>query len=319
MRVESAFKESNTWGARPSSMGGAFISVSDDANGIAYNPSGIAQAEQKQIMYMYSKPYTGIDNVYLTYGFLSFIYPFSKIGVFGIGWKNFNSLDLYQENAIIFSYGFNMNQLISDKMGSGILTGINLKYLFNNYKLDKRTDYDPVFSQGTGKGTVSIDAGIIIKKLISKLPELTVGIVMKNINQPDIGLKGENPVYREFGIGISYHLEKFLFMKYLSKITETGKIDQDKKQINRFIETFILSMDITYRNKEYNFKLGAEVSFWGKLLSIRTGGNLQEFCFGLGTEFPLKRYKISVDYSFGFPYYLKDSYGSHKISLLTKF
>jgi len=319
LKVKSAFKESNNWGARPSGMAGAFISISDDATGIAYNPAGISQITKKEIMYMYSKPYVGLEEVNLRYGFLSLICPFKKIGVFGLAWKNFNVSDLYQENSVIFSYGYKINKYLPEKIKQEILTGINLKYLFHSYELDIRTKNDPVFLNGSSKGNISIDIGVVISKITHKLPDLKLGIVVKNINQPNLGLSSNDPVYREFGIGISCHLERFLWMRYTTETVKSGKFKYDKDKVNRFIESFILSSDIIYRNKEINFKFGLELSLWGKLLNIRTGVSLQEFCLGLGMRLPLKIYKIYFDYGFSFPFYLHGTNGTHKISFSVRF
>ena len=60
--INAAFKDSG-WGARPVGMGGAFTAVSDDANGVLYNPAGIYRAKYRELNLMHARLYTGLDYV----------------------------------------------------------------------------------------------------------------------------------------------------------------------------------------------------------------------------------------------------------------
>ncbi len=318
-----AFKEANTlWYARAAGMGGAFISIADDAAAPISNPAGLALVKDFQVLLNYSKPYLGLD-AYIggekfgwNYSYLSVAIPNENIGTFGFGWKDFRITGVYEEYSILFSYGISLERIFTRKERE-IYIGINLKYLCNNFSLDKRASIDPVFRNGKSKSNIGFDIGLLTTRLIPNLPNLFVGFIVKNINEPNMGLSRNDPVYREFGIGVSYLIIKYTGMKEsIPDIITPNSFLKNKKY--RIVTEIRPTVDITYRNKEFNLAGGIECCFFDRLLKIRAGGNFNEASVGLGTELSLKFAIGIIDYSFCFPFRIKSNYGSHKISVRFK-
>ncbi|MFA5857905.1 MAG: PorV/PorQ family protein [Elusimicrobiota bacterium] len=73
-------------GARSLSMGKAFIAIADDASAAYWNPAGMTQLDRKEITALHATLWSETS-----YDFLSFIYPTSNLGVFGINYVRLNS------------------------------------------------------------------------------------------------------------------------------------------------------------------------------------------------------------------------------------
>lgn len=67
-------------GARPISMGDAFVAVADDANTIYWNPAGLSNISRPEITAMHNQWFEGIN-----YEFLGYVHPTKKWGNFGVG------------------------------------------------------------------------------------------------------------------------------------------------------------------------------------------------------------------------------------------
>ena len=66
-------------GARPSGMGEAFVSISDDVTAPFWNPAGLASLKKSEFGAMHSEVLQQIASQ----GFLGFCKPFSNLGTFG--------------------------------------------------------------------------------------------------------------------------------------------------------------------------------------------------------------------------------------------
>ncbi len=76
-------------GARPISMGGAFVGAADDVNAIMYNPAGLAQLPSFQLTVMHTIWFASIF-----YDYVAAAYPAGEIGTFGLGVVYVNSGDI---------------------------------------------------------------------------------------------------------------------------------------------------------------------------------------------------------------------------------
>lgn len=296
-QLNAAFKSGNSWSARAAGMGGAFTGIADDASALVYNPAGLGYSKEVQSLFTYFKPFAGVELVDFSYTYFALVFPVAEdTGNMGIGWHNFSADSLYQEYAVLLSYGFTMDKIFN-KQFKDISMGINVKYLYHSYVLDKRTVNDPVFFNGRGSGNIGFDIGFLVHDLMGIFPYLDTGIVIKNINEPDIGLLNYDPIYREFRFGVSYKINNVI-----------------KNKMN-----VIPALDIVYRNNEFNLLAGLEALFY-RLFVIRAGGNLNEIAGGVGGKFNImKMFTIQIDYAFLFPLNIKESYGSHQFSLGAKF
>jgi len=87
------------------------------------------------------------------------------------------------------------------------------------------------------------------------------------------------------------------------------------------------TLDFGYRFQDWgtpgdklNVHVGLEGWFADRLLGLRMGGNIREITFGFSFNKVLSRYLgIQLDYAFILPLEIAETYGSHRISLTTRF
>ncbi|MBN2406412.1 MAG: hypothetical protein JXJ19_01835 [Elusimicrobia bacterium] len=298
------------WGARPTAMGGAYTALSDDSNGMLYNPAGTARARRTQATFMYSKPYlnldlvSGPDTTELGMNYGSALYPFVNWGTVGLGATSFSSSGLYRENAYILNYAVPTQQLKEffsrfksqsafGSFGTGGWSdsgpsmtklethlGMNIKYLSHEYTLDRYAEIDPVFESGNSASAISLDFGILV--LLNN--KYSFGLALKDFNGPDVGISEKDKVPAEFRLGTALLSRKFR-----------------------------PCLDISFRDKLFNAHLGTEYVI--KALALRCGGNLDELAAGFGISIGI----LSMDYSFIWPLYIQESYGTHRAALTFRF
>jgi len=284
--LHSAFVDLGT-GARPLGMGNAFVAVADDANTVLYNPAGLAQLKREEATLTYSQLYVGIDG--LSSGFASYVRPINrKYGSFGIGWYNFTTKDLYNENTILLSYGY---QILSQQ--PILFGGLNLKYLAKEYKTNEWTAVNPVFASGTTADGYSIDLGLLCK--VNKM--LSLGLSIENINQPDISLQSTDKVPMSYRVGAAY------------KLKELGPVN-----------SLTITLEDANISKTNTIRAGAEGWFMENTLAARLGFSNRDISLGAGYVFKIKDSDGQLDYAFISPLNFIDSVsGTHRISLGLKF
>lgn len=121
----------NNTGARPAALGGTFVAISGDINGISYNPASIAALTNR------GGTATYIDHVVdIKSGFLAYYQPLTKIGTVGVsvlytGYGEFKKTDylgneLGSFNSNSFAFAGSIGRVIQDQL----LVGANLKYVY---------------------------------------------------------------------------------------------------------------------------------------------------------------------------------------------
>ncbi len=102
-------------GSRPQGMGGAFVALSDDANAVYWNPSGLGQLRSGEATFMHWT-FAEIENIMVDY--VSAVYPL-PMGGFGCSWIRQSAnleegrehiLSTMSENRFTLSYGLNVIQ-----------------------------------------------------------------------------------------------------------------------------------------------------------------------------------------------------------------
>lgn len=289
--IYAAFKD-NGWGARPAGMGGAFTAVADDANAPLYNPAGIMQLKSPEGSFMYSKLYTGLDEVKLGLNYLSYVHPTLYTGAFGVNWANFVAEDLYREDTFTLTYAHSLNDIFTN-LENEYLIGINLKYLKNSFTLDERTVNDPVFADGKSADAVAVDLGFMMN-----FYEESIALAVKNINEPDVGLRTKEVAYREYRLGFAYLLGDFWVC-----------------------EESLPTADLSYRNEELDYHLGWENWFAHRTFALRFGGNRDEVDFGFGYVQDLGSSGIALEFNYAllWPLEIEDTTGSHRASITMRF
>ncbi len=297
-----AFKDTG-WGTRPASLGGAFTALADDANGALYNPAGIALIRERTGNFMYAKLYMGLDEVDLGLNYFSVVLPVvpeEKMGSLGISWGNFIVEHLYREDTFSITYADWLNNYLS-KLPLEIAVGINLKYLRHSYTLDSRINHDAVFANGRAKASPTIDLGVLALPNFKYLPGFSAGFAMKNITQPDVGLKSKDIVPMEWRLGAGYNF---------------GDLALKKMKF----EQLTVAIDLSYRDRDLNYHFGIENYFLRRAIGVRLGANSREAAMGFGyTNKISNKLGITLDYAFIWPFFLEETNGSHRVSISIKF
>lgn len=282
-------------GARPIGMGNAYTALADDVNAIYYNPAGLAQLDECQFTSGYGKLYWGLDDgSNLGSGFVGYAHPLCHWGTLGVGWLNFGLQGLYRENSFIFSYG--------NSLKKRLLAGLNLKLLSKKYGKTLETENalidggpgvsnerDPVFSKGYSKTGFSTDLGLLYK--FNR--EYSLGLALTDINQPHMDLK-DNKSRVPIGVrsGFLYNSDFLTF-----------------------------ALDTTFRNGDVNVYSGVEKWFSNRTFGVRAGLGVGSRSFSnlaLGASYT--KYLFQFDYAFLYPLSgIRDTYGSHRISLTLRF
>ncbi len=286
----SAF-EDRGWSVRAESMGGTFVSLSDDAGGILYNPAGLNNVFKKSVELLYTKPYLGLpmdESLYLTY--LSAVIPFEKFSI-GMNYNIFDVVGLYRESGIILSAGTMLSK-IDDRLPD-VCLGVNIKMLMLQYSFDEEIlSHQPDLKDKNSKSALSADFGVIYRPL----PELSLGLVVKDINSPDIGVIEKNPVPQTVKFAAGYNLP-------YKKLGDMSVYVEGRYRLQDWGE-------------QIDFGLGAETFFSFYKYAIRFGLNRTSINLGFGYYLSLTDIVgLQINYGISFSTVVLDNFGTHRISL----
>lgn len=99
-------------GVRSSSMGNAYVALSNEGDGIYYNPAGLAKIKRAEFTSMHTSLYSQSE---LSYDVFNIIQPMMPFSVIGFGYSRFGS-DIYIEKEILLS----MSRYITNKHSFGL-------------------------------------------------------------------------------------------------------------------------------------------------------------------------------------------------------
>src|SRR3989339_99093 len=275
-------------GVRPSSIGGAFTALSDDANAIFYNPAGLYRLKNNELTASYGKFYWGLtDGSNIANSDILYVNPFGKYGAVGMGIYSLSLDSLYSERIIMFSYGLR----IVPKLGFGA----TMKSLTHVFGSDEYTENaiddtgnalgmtDDVFAAGKSKSKLSSDIGLFYR------PEsrYNLGFVIQNINSPSVGLIETDTVEKTLRAGFSYSPRTSnLVLEMISKINNTDFIAGFEKYFSKRI--FALRGGMVFGSKE-----------------------LRRLSLGFG----IKKSIYKIDYALLYPLTgINNTYGTHKLA-----
>lgn len=269
--------------ARSLGMGGAFTAISDDASAIAVNPGGLSLLDERSAAGDFSRLYWGVNKDNIGRGFLSYSQRAANAGSFGFGFKNLFS-KVYSENTIYLGYGYDFGRLSPEigKLGIGIngklhLNGYNKSNFRNNPEEIVPISESPLFNDGTDKTGFSLDFGALYKPS----REWSFGLMLKNINQPDMSLSG----FEEGALPLS----AVLGASWLYQNNIRGAIDL--KFINQKIND----------GNKFSYNIGAEYLFEDNRMAVRTGVNPENYSFGAGYFFNTTKPAWEISYAFLYP------------------
>lgn len=180
-------------GARPISMGGAFVGVADDANATYWNPAGLTQLEDPEFTYtptIHNRDEVNYDD------FISLAFPLYlkekdlDLGSLGISFVNSGYKTVAYRTAekwYWFSYG--------KKFPLGLSLGFNLR---NQYYKDRINEgwavlYGNTWVYGPTEDTDETMA--VDLSLFWKWKGLSLGLLWQDINEPEVTLFGVKSKY----------------------------------------------------------------------------------------------------------------------------
>jgi len=158
-------------GARPSSMGDAFVAVADDANDVFYNPAGMATAKYNDVAFMY-----GNDKSLVPYNYIAGIYNFNYQRAVGFG-LIVSGDALEDEKTFIGAYSEKLDWLFFNLV-KNVYIGANLKLEAAGFGNNTNGGADRMQGNAFGMGfdlgmlwhiNEQVQAGFMIKNAFSYL------------------------------------------------------------------------------------------------------------------------------------------------------
>lgn len=223
------------------------------AANLYYNPAGIVALNNKELNVQYSRLLVSLDNDNLSYFNFLFGYRVKnrfKIIKLALAYNRFGS-DLYAEQVVSLGAGFHLLKMGYKKIAlGGRVKLLNISYNENDY-----TKIDPLFiDNGYSKSKLGIDLSLLA---FSK-QGFSYGLLLKNINTPNLSLENNSPhIPFQLNVGSAY---KKLF-----------------KKPRWFMNEINYSLDLNYSKDYYRFLLGVEPYLFNSIFAPGLG-------FGMGNK-----------------------------------
>lgn len=264
------------WGSRAVGIGFGIASYPKESLGLFWNPASIGLISDKEINSMYGIPLTGIgiDNIKYLMG--NFVSGLPSGGAVGIGVGMFDVSNVWRESLYVVGYGREVNKFLV----GGVIKYMEYKVLLSADEYNN----DPLLQKG-GKSLISADIGGIY----NASDKLSIGLVVKDILEPEIGVDSSEKLSRGYLIAASY------------------------KIVSGNMETIISAGNYIYGNNS-DFSIGAEAWLSGGRIGIR--GSYMPYRYAIGGSYNIQ--KIRIDYTYVIYSQLTETSGSHYISVLLR-
>ncbi|MBI5199957.1 MAG: conjugal transfer protein TraF, partial [Elusimicrobia bacterium] len=258
----------------------------DDSTAMVLNVAGMSSLPAPELYLMASRLNAGLDTgAGLTKNFMTAGLP-TRLGSFGLAVGEFKAAGLMAERTYALGFARSLGRLA--RFG---ISGKLLQHAFSPQG-DKLAEGDPVFKNGTSKSAFGLDVGL----LASPLPMLDVGLAVRNVNQPDVGLASVDRVPRGFRGGMALRFSGI-------GVTATGELAMRSGPNTGPWSTLVPSV-------------GLEKTLMNGLVAFRVGGGPAELSGGVG----LRRASFGFDYSFSWSRTLgPGGFGSHLIGVRYQF
>ncbi len=302
-------------GSRAVGIGGAFVSIADDASSMYWNPGGLPQIKQAELLVNHTRWLADIG-----YNYLGYAMPVPGMGVFGVN-LTMMTMDEMRETdeytvgfytgrtfkAGSYAAGISFARQLTDRFG----IGINVKYI-NEY-ISHSSASGLAMDIGTLFATPfkGIRFGAAISNFGQKL-NITGDdlLVMKDIDE---SREGNNESVNAFLSTSNFDLPLLL------RVGLSGEaIDNDVLRL-----TWAVDGNHPNDNTEY-VNLGLELGLLNEMIQIRSGlkslymeDGEEEFTLGAGLNLPLQAgLKFQADYAFESFVHLKEI---HKFTIRINF
>ena len=237
-------------------LGGASLTASHDSSSLFVNPAQLAGMRQSDFYFMYDQMYAGLEGVgSIGQGFLSGGLP-TRFGTFAIGMGMFRAAGLMEERTLSLAYG----KTLSERVDFGVVA----KQLYHNYLIngDALAQQDPIFANGHSNSGFAFDLGVVGHVT----PRFNLGLAIRNINRPDVGLATEDRVPREIQGGASYEFPK----RHIRLTGDLTYRDNDAGQLRDHL-TPAIGIEKSLENDKFVFRLGATPESFSAGFGLRWG------------------------------------------------
>jgi hypothetical protein len=176
--------------SRTLAMGGAFVSVADDASASLINPAGLAQSKSLSFLASINRPY-GLEDLEESY--LAAAVP-TSIGVFGLSWHRFALDGATSEDLVSIAFG---RDYIRNTLDASLSFGGSIDIA--------RVAYSEPYSTSLTNITGSL------AMLLRPFPIIGIGYAVKNLGQGSFDFVpggGGTPVRAVHTWGVSYHWQQ---------------------------------------------------------------------------------------------------------------
>lgn len=281
MKANASFNDS-ACGARATAMGGAFTAVPGGSEAMCSNPASLLETTSPELTAVYGKLYSGLtDDSKIGQGYFAFAAPVKSFlpGAAGFSWNDTRLSDAFAETSYSVSYATSVYR--------GLGAGLTLKYMRRSYVSDDYTAVDPVFANGYSKAALGADLGFFYRPA----PRYALGLSLKNINRPDLGIDSADRLPVQVHAGASY-----------------------------LMKTSLVDLDASVAGSDFTAAAGAEYSFqrnFALRMGLVAGNNSRRSVnMGFGGRFGLAEF----DYSFSLPLGgISGTMGSHRLAFSFRF
>ncbi len=176
--------------SRTLAMGGAFVSVADDASATLVNPAGLAQFRSYSFLASLNKPY-GLEDLEESY--LAAAVP-TRLGVFGLSWHRFALDGVISEDLFSIAFG---RDYIRNALDASLSFGGSIDIA--------RVSYSDPYSSSKAIATGSLGM------LLRPFPIIGIGYSVKNLGQDSFDFVpggGGTPMRAIHTWGLSYHWQQ---------------------------------------------------------------------------------------------------------------
>ena len=297
-------------GARPVSLGGAFVAIADDANAATWNPAGLAWQQNRELTYcgIFSQRGDYISGDFISDDSLVYAQPlrvnyrgdFDELGGVGLyflnsGYEN----DTTRAKQRIWQPGIAYGRVFSSN--EEMAWGVSVNFYMYESEIPGATSSDTAFG---------LNAGYLWYLNNS----VTLGLLIENINEPTISLhRATSRIVRICRPAIAYYAgDTTIFSLEIYDLTgNTKDSGSDYSQNIRLGFEQYLSDEVSLRLGAHNLNSKVDTS---KYLSLGIGLMRNDF-------FNLKPINYYVDYTFVYwtdPMSSMEDY-THQVGLTVRF
>jgi len=271
-------------GARPTSMGGAYLAVSDDGSGVLFNPAGLAGLPKK----LFGTSYR-VMQLDRKLGYITALFPAKNQATIGVHW-------LYAGSGSVAMRDINGRKIGEDFSQNNHAFSVVFAKRFENYlSVGAKLNYYLSTIPEVTANSIGIDFGLMLyvgqffdreKREDLPVQDIQVGLTVKNL-------------------GMKYPWNSEKFNQIYSSDTR-GYEQDDKVPVEvglgaaaRFInKKLLLAVDVL-KNEEQSAELHSGAEFFVKPeFALRAGFGDKRFTVGTGYVFNIGHQVLAVDYAF---------------------